>query len=353
MKNITPLREFDYVPGQKISVPGIYRGVPMDVYHGDLCVGPSVSSGVLRTIENRSPLHVWDASYLNPEAAEREDAPHFAIGRARHTLYLGEEGFRQQYCIRPEKQPDNPDKPWNSNETSCKRWLAEAEKARLTVLKPEQMEDIRRGAEVLGAHPAIQAGLLKGSVERSIVWPVSVPTSKGTIVIWVKARPDVLTTDSLMIVDYKTTTDASPISCRRAITDHLYHMQLALIEWGMFATTGRKIEDKVLVFQEVKRPYAVNIKPIGSIAIEYGHRQNWRSLLKFADAVATGVWQSYDDDEVSAGLMPYAADRLAKEAERDELPTFDPYKKIFTDVAALEHGAAQDDAEAPKPEELW
>src|SRR6516165_9526480 len=65
--------------GKAISKPGIYSGIPLEVYHSQkICDGPSVSStGLRRTLEinGGSPLHFWDEWSGNPDCAEPEDKP--------------------------------------------------------------------------------------------------------------------------------------------------------------------------------------------------------------------------------------------------------------------------------------
>jgi hypothetical protein len=173
----------------------------------------------------------------------------------------------------------------------------------------------------LSYHPTIQAGILNGLVEHSIFWFEDIATANGEIIrVWFKARPDVIPLDSRMGVDLKTTTDASGIACRRAITDYGYHIQLGMIHEGLEKVASWRLEDHVLVFIEKADPWAVNIKPIPDVDIEYGRRQLLRASRKFAQAISDNIWHGYDDDEVEGGLMPYARDRLAKEAETKLLP---------------------------------
>lgn len=293
--------------GQKIAEPGIYSGLPIMTYHSDCCVGPSISSGGLRTIDGVSPAHYWANSYLNPNREPQEDKDHFSLGRAAHTLILGEEGFRQEYVIRPDKWDS-----WRTND--AKAWRDEHKAAGLTVLEPKNIDQIRGMAASLAAHPTIQAGLLNGEVERSIVWKDPVTG------IWLKARPDVLPVDSNMIVDLKTCTAADPISARRAIADHGYHMQLGLAYEGMLAVTGRRMTDFVLVFVETTAPYAVNIKPVDQNDITFGRRQIRRAINRFAECIEKGHWPAYDDDEVTAALPAYYRQRLDNEVAAGLLP---------------------------------
>ena len=89
----------------KITTPGIYD-LPIEVYHSDVTDGPSISSSGLRMIEDKSPLHYWDTSPLNPDREPQQDKPYFSLGRAVHTLILGEDGFATNYAVRPEEFPD-------------------------------------------------------------------------------------------------------------------------------------------------------------------------------------------------------------------------------------------------------
>jgi hypothetical protein len=61
-----------WTPGMIISEPGIYRDVPMSVYHSqEICDGPSISSSGLRRIWNESAAHFFSDWDGNPEREER------------------------------------------------------------------------------------------------------------------------------------------------------------------------------------------------------------------------------------------------------------------------------------------
>lgn len=324
MRNVTPHPILQYTGG-KISRPGIYANVPIKTYHGDLCIGPSISSGGLRKIESKNIAHFYKEYYGNPNRKPPKEKEAWVFGRAAHTLLLGEAGFREDFLIRPETYPDDPSKPWHGGSAACKKWLGEAELAKKSVLKPEDVPNIQGMADALAAHPVIEQGILNGLVEHSIIWRRRIKVQSGRLVtIWVKARPDAVPIDANMIVDYKTCDDASPDAVRRAISEHLYNMQLALGAEGFMATTGRQITDFALPFQEKAEPWSINIKPINAMAIEWGHRQNQRALMKFAEAIDTGNWsEGYEDDGVEVGLTDRLEKRLAREAEEQLLPPID------------------------------
>lgn len=321
MRNVTPFQVIPYAGG-KITRPGIYSGVPIKLYHGDICAGFSISSGGTRKIESKNLEHFYKEFYGNPTRTPPAEKQAWVFGRAAHTLLLGEEGFRNDFRIRPETYPDDPSKAWHGGAKSCKAFMAQAVIDNISVLGPDDVPKIRAMAERLTRHPVIQQGILNGLVEHSIFWRRRIKVQSGRLVtIWCKARPDAIPMQSNMLVDYKTCEDAGPQAVRRAIGDHGYHQQLALGAEGIFATTGRKITDHVLVFQETGAPHSINIKPVDLLAIEAGRRQNLRSMIRFAEAIDTGNWDGgYEDDGTEAGLPEYLSKRLANEAESLLLP---------------------------------
>src|SRR5690606_25200765 len=227
--------------GQPIAEPGIFRKVPMEAYHGQLTVGPSISSSGLREIENRSPLHYFANSYLNPDRPEQESSAAMDLGRAVHTLLLSEDGFRDDYITRPDTYEDDAGKwkPWNGNANVCKEWLASARQAGKTVLTKQQVSDIQGMAERL-AKNQVAVDLLRGRIERSII---TVDKKTGA---WVKSRPDSIPADG-MISDLKTCTDASQLAIGRSIMNFGYLQQMALAITSLEEVGQRQVKDAVLL----------------------------------------------------------------------------------------------------------
>lgn len=311
MKNPTPIASLvrDYVPGELISVPGIYRNVPMDVYQGQCCIGPSISSGGVRTIDSKNPKIFYRDWSGNPNRKEKKEVAHFGFGRAVHHLAAGETAFAEQFRVRPTE--------WDSWRTGdAKKWRAAQELAKFTVLTPEDVEAIRGVAASLNEHPTIMAGILQGLIEHSIFW------KDWKTGVWLKARPDVIPVDSAMIVDLKTAADASAISCRRSIADFGYHIQMAMIDAGLQATANFRADAFVDLFVEKDDPWCINHKPISAFAMQRGHQQLRRGVDGFAWCLKNDQWPGYDDDEVEAELPKWYLDRLKYEEEHGLLPKF-------------------------------
>lgn len=294
--------------GEKISAPGIYAGLPLEVYHSDCCVGPSISSSGLRTIDSESPAHYWMTSYLNPERIPEERKDYFTLGQAAHMLFLGEQGFRRKFVMRPSKWAD-----WRT--ADARAWRKEQEAAGFAVLTDDMMAQIRGMAASLAREPLIQQGLLSGEIERSMVWQ---DLETG---VWLKSRPDAIPNDTL-IVDLKTTSSAAPQDVRRSIAENGYAIQLALAGEGMRATLGREPanDDFVLVFVEVKPPFCCNVKIVDGEWIDYARRQLRRAIRTFAQCLETGQWPGYADNGRTAYMPSFLKSRLEMEEKLGELP---------------------------------
>lgn len=264
--------------GRKITQPGIYTGVPMDAYHGaNLCDGVSVSSSGLRTILNQSPAHYWAFSPYNPNRIEREETGALVLGRAAHHLLLGEDDFSTLFIARPDK--------WDSWRThDAKEWRAHQESYGRTVLLPAQLDQIRGMARSLAAHPLVQAGILNGGIEQTIV------AKHEETGIWLKVRPDATPNDSGDFADLKTTVSVQTLDLARTIAEYGYHQQAALIAHNWHALTGNDIASFSFVFVEKAPPYCTRVVTLKDTDLARGERQNELAIKKFAECMASGEW---------------------------------------------------------------
>lgn len=265
----------------KIDKPGQYDKVPMEFYHGDLCVGPSVSSSGLRTLFTQSPAHYFDTSYLNPDREEDEDKEAFVLGRAAHHLLLGEDDFSTLFIVRPDEAPDG--RAWNGNNNTCKAWLAKQADAGRTVLTPSQIVQIRGMARALAANSLVQSGILNGAIEQTLVWK-----DKETG-IWLKARPDAIPNDGGDVADFKTTANFG-FDLDNSASKLRYDMQGALIKWGLKEVKGIDMASFSLIFALKKRPHCVDTLTFHDEDIEQAERDLRVSLRTFAHCIDTGNW---------------------------------------------------------------
>lgn len=316
----------------KIDKPGVYPDIPMEIYHGDLCVGPSISSSGLRTIEERSPEHFYETSYLNPNRTEK-DSPALSFGRAAHCLLLGDEVFANAFVLPPFEGTYNRNEDgWKAGEKQA--WKADQIERGMTVLRHEDIADIERMRDKLAADPIVQGGVFRGEVEQSIVWQ---DRETG---VWLKARPDVIPAirgdnadDTL--ADYKTIDDAREFKITRSLVDRLYAQQLALCAEGLWETRRQIIRCFVLVFQEKSPPFSVVTQEVSPDWIWRGAQLNRRAIRTFAECIETGVWPSYDIP--APALVPkWLHERLQAEEDAGLLPAAPAWCE---EIKKMEHAA--------------
>ena len=276
---------YDYVPGIKVDIPCAIRNMPMEVYHGQPCVGPSVSSSQLRTIFSKSLKHYWNQSPLNPDREPFQDTEATILGRAAHHLLLGEGEFGKYFVLRPATYPGDKgeDKPWHGSSNYCKAWAAKQELAGLTVIKPEQLDYIKGMAKSLSEEPAVQGGILNGHVELSMFYQ---DPATG---VWVKSRPDAVPNDADG-ADLKCVSDVFDDGISRGLGERGYHQQAALTFEAVKYVFGRSMENFFLVYVEQKRPHSVRIDTIHPEDVAAGIEENEAALKLFARALETGYW---------------------------------------------------------------
>jgi hypothetical protein len=300
------VRKWDDLP---ISEPGLLSDVPISTYHGQPCIGPSVSSSGLRTFLNESPAHFYDEWSGNPDRAERDDTKAFAFGRACHHLILGEAEFSKHFAIRPDTYPSDPSKPWSGNASDCKAWLAKEALEGRAVLTGADVENIKGIATSLASEPVVQAGILNGLIEHSMVYQ---DPETG---LWVKVRPDAIPTDAFDVSDLKTTQSVSDDAIDRTIGDYGYHVQGALIGMAVRTLFGRPMESFTLVFVEKTRPWCVSIRTLTPEDLALGEREAHAALRGIARCIDKGRWPGpagERGDAAFARITPYARERIER-----------------------------------------
>lgn len=277
--------------GAPITAPGVYRDLRLDRYHrGDVADGPSVSSTTLRQLWDRSPKHCWARSPLNPKRIEQEETDALILGRATHHLICQQINFAGEFVVRPDIFEG---KPWHGNRTECKNWLKARAREGKSVLKPEQVDQIKGMAVSLGEFPLFQAGALDGLIERSLFWQ-----DKETG-LWLKARPDAIPNDSGDFTDLKTTLSVLYHDLQRTLAEYGYIQQAALVMEGARAL-GIEASSFTLIWVETKPPHCVRAQQLKDEDIARGIRMNRIAIRMFANCLAADSWPGPGDDRADA-----------------------------------------------------
>jgi hypothetical protein len=146
----------------------------------------------------RSPLHYW-ARYLDPNRIVPEPTPAMAIGSAVHTHVLELDQWDARYV----SAPDGIDRRTKAGKAEWEAFTAAA--TGRTVLPKADADLVMRMAHSVFSHPAAAMLLaLPGKAETTHMW------TDAATGLQCKCRPDWLTDDGRLLVDLKTTEDASP-----------------------------------------------------------------------------------------------------------------------------------------------
>lgn len=301
--------------GKPIDKPGIYE-IPLDDYHGQCCVGPSVSSSGLRKIfdPNSSPAHFWDESSLNPDHVEVQQSEAMILGRAAHHAILEEPDFDKFFIQRPATYEDDKgnEKPWNSNANVCKAWLKKQATNGLTVLTEPQVEKIIGMKRAILAHDHAPS-LLRGHIELSFIW------QDDETGIWLKSRPDAVPAYDATGTDLKCVSSVSDQFISNALRDRGYVQQAALVGEAFKQLLGVDLETFAFIFVEQDRPHCVRMESVAAEDYDRGWHGNRAALRLIRKCLDTGHWpgpQNSSGDGNAFALSAFARERFDRQLAR-------------------------------------
>lgn len=282
---------------------GIYAGIPNDEYHR----GPGISKSGLDLIA-RSPMHyrfATDAANDN----SCEPTPSQRLGSLVHKLVLEPFSFGDEYVVGPKFDR-------RTKEGKAFAEAFEAGAAGRIVIGQDEADLGAQIRDAVFAHP-FAAALLggQGDAELSAYWR---DAETGVLC---RCRPDYWRRDGIL-VDVKTTTDASPEAFARSVLDWRYHVQAAFYLEGTGLAIGQAetVSDLALPHEfvfiavETKPPHAVACYRLDRETLSIGAREFRRNLDTFAECQRSGVWPAFGGGLQPLGLPEWYLARAAREA---------------------------------------
>ena len=250
---------------------GLIPGIPIEEYHKGLAVSKSQLDQLAK-----SPAH-----YLASLTTQRKETAAMRIGSLFHGLVLEPE--RVKIAVAPvcDKRTKDGKAMW---EAFC------LENAGAEIVTAEEGEMLTGMVASVRAHSAASALLSgPGIAEGSAFW---VDEQSGELC---RCRPDFYREDLGIIVDLKSTEDASPSEFARSMAKYNYHMQSAYYQDGLGAATGEYIKGFVFVACEKKSPYCTAVYRLDTQGEEAGRIKYRRLLLDLADCKSSGKFPGYSD----------------------------------------------------------
>lgn len=278
--------------------PGtITTDIGIDDYHR----GPGVSKSGLDLIE-RSPLHYWWSYLRAGDRQESGDSESRVVGSGLHALVLeGPQAFRDRFAIMPQfgrRKQDVADKEQWERDNAGKTWLrqtASRDDAASIKAMRDALSQHREASKWLGA---------PGRAEVSAYW-----TDEATGILC-RCRADKLL-DAGIVVDLKSTRDASDEAMARSIDKWRYHVQHAFYTDGL-RQLGVDVRGFVFVFVESAPPHGVRVIRLDAATVEIGRGAYRRNLDTYARCIKSGEWPGYSDAIDTIGLPAY---RLAQHGD--------------------------------------
>jgi hypothetical protein len=263
----------------RADLPAGIHSIDADAYHADPCPQPSLSNSLISTLLKKTPRHAWmEHPRLNPMWEPAPGIATFDIGTAAHSLLL--EGISKAVRI------DADD--WRTNAAKEAREAARADG--LIPLLPNQYEAVM--AMVDAAHCYIGTTSLsgifdrdRGMAEQTIIWRDSH--------VWCRARPDWITDDYSLILDYKSTGAEGPGEfMRRNIVAHGYDTQSVWYPRGLAAVGHRNARFLFLV-QETFAPFMCYLVEPAESMVELASNKIARALPLWRDCLHRNQWPGY------------------------------------------------------------
>lgn len=255
----------------------MFYALPSDQYHAE----PRLNNSSIKQLL-KSPAHYQ--AYLS---ASREPTKAMIIGSATHTAVLEPHLFDEQYIV----APDDLDKRTKEGKTA----FAELLKSGKTILTASDHAIITAIAQSVLNHFTAKTLLSTGNAEVSIYTDIDgVPA---------KCRMDWLRPG--LILDLKTTDDASPSGFSRSVAQYGYDVQAA---WYIDCAKaeGLGIETFIFIAVEKEPPYAVGIYELDTDSIEVGRRKYQRALSIWKHCTATDEWPGYSEDIITIQMPAWA-----------------------------------------------
>lgn len=199
---------------------GSVEGIPIDEYHA----GPEVSNSALSVLAAKTPAHYK----LYTEGKIKRETKSLSLGQHLHCMVLEPEVFAANYAIGPDVRKNS--KIWKE---------FEAENQGKELLKRSEHDELLETKNALLARCKVSEKLLTapGKTEVSFFW-----TDEQTGVDC-RARADKLIEhdDYAIIVDLKSTRDASPHGFAKAVNNYGYHRQDQFYTQGVSKVLGKPV----------------------------------------------------------------------------------------------------------------
>lgn len=237
------------------------------------------SSGLLEI--KTSPAH-FKARVI--DGVEKKESKAFREGNLIHAAILEPERFSKLMVVRPKF-----DMRTNAGKAESKAWDSENE-GRISVSESE-LEMLRGICNSLLKKRTLLAMINAAKKEISGFF------RHEATGIALKFRPDAILVDQGLVLDIKSTTDASLKGFDYAIRDYSYYVKAAFYLAGASALLGRPVEHYSWIAVEKAPPYDIAVYNMCPIYAEAGKKEFEELMQKLDRCLEKNEWPGYQGEE--------------------------------------------------------
>ena len=246
-----------------------------DQYHS----GPGISKSHLDAIASGSPLHYWH-KYINPYRKPHAPTAEMIMGSAVHTAVLEPDLFTSEVIESP-----GFDRRTKNGKAGYEEFYAQH--AGKIVLEPADFLTCLRIRDAVHRHP-VAAGLLRGGKAEQSFYAYDQDTGE-----LIKCRTDYIHDSGEMIVDVKTTKDASPEGFGKSVANMRYTVQTAWYNRVLDAAFGEHPGNWVFLAVEKEPPYAIGLYFTERDHVERAAIAAQRDFEKIVSCRRAGHWPDW------------------------------------------------------------
>lgn len=267
----------------RINITGPVPGMPF----ADYLKAPAVSNSALKLLR-KSPAHL--AAGRDPN---EKDRPSLRRGSLLHTLTLEPQLMADRYRVKPDGM--------SFATKEGKAWRDETP-AGVDIVTQDEARAANRQAKHLREVPEIGALLGAGQAEVSFFWH---DEQTGLLC---KGRADWVhrTGSGVILLDLKTSEDASPDGFPKACARYGYHMQAAWYADGWTAATGEPVLGFVFGAVESGWPHVAAAYMLDDESTTKGRAEARRLLNRYAECQEADEWPGYQTAIQSITLPAWA-----------------------------------------------
>lgn len=243
------------------------------------------SEGISRSklmLLDKSPYHFWYET-LSGLSEKQESTPAMNIGSAFHTMLLEPAKFQIEFAIAPKVD--------RRTKLGKEEWelFNENSKGKI-ILTDDQFSKVSKMVELVSKHEIVTTLLDEAVYEQSIFW------TDAETGLQFKTRPDIWS--SKMVVDLKTTADASLYSFARSALNYGYYLQAGMA-YEACKAIGKPFEMFVILACEKEAPHVPAVYIMKDEALQFGIDQftNYKKRLK--ECFDSNKWEGYLVQELS------------------------------------------------------